>query len=353
MDAIEVLTKAVSYKASDVHITTGKPPMLRILGSITPMPQMPPMDTNQCQSFMYSILFEAQRKKLEENLELDTSFSIPNVARFRVNVLYTSRGLEAVLRVISPHIFSPDEIRFTEGMRQLTELKDGLVLVTGPTGSGKSTTLATMVEMINSSRNDHILTIEDPIEYIYESKKSIVRQREVGMNTLSFANALRSALREDPDVILVGEMRDLETIALAITAAETGHLVFATLHTSSAPQTVDRIIDVFPPHQQQQVRTQLATVLKAVISQTLVPLLEERSRIAAREIMYITPAIANLMREGKTHMIVNILETSQKEGMISLDKDLELLVKQRKISVPDALARAASPATMKKNLAVH
>jgi twitching motility protein PilT len=245
--------------------------------------------------------------------------------------------------VINSVIVTPEELGFTQAMTDLAKLPRGLVLVTGPTGSGKTTTLATLIDLINSTRTEHILTIEDPIEFVYEPKKCIIRQREVGTTTKSFANALKAALREDPDIILVGEMRDLETIQLAITASETGHLVFATLHTSDAPQTVDRIIDVFPPHQQTQVRVQLSTTLKAVVCQTLVPTSDGKSRVAAREIMMVTPAIANLIREGKTHMIYNAIETGAKFGMIPLDKSLEELVKSKRVTVEDAMMKARDP----------
>jgi twitching motility protein PilT len=269
------------------------------------------------------------------------------VARFRVNVLQNRLGIEAVLRVINANIPTPQEIGFTPIMEEIATYPRGLVLVTGPTGSGKSTTLATLINLINTNRKEHILTIEDPIEYLYDSKSCIVRQREVGTSTQSFANALKSALREDPDVILVGELRDLETIQLAITASETGHLVFATLHTTDAPQTIDRVIDVFPPHQQQQVRVQLSTTLRAVVSQALLPTADGAGRVAAREVMIVTPAIANLIRESKTHMIYNAIDTGAKFGMVSLDKSLEELVKARKVKLDDALLKARDPQKVK------
>ncbi len=346
-DFVEILTKAVNKKASDIHILVGKPPMARILGEIVPLEGYPVLTAEDTQKLVYSILFDAQRRKFEEKQELDCSFSVPQLARFRVNVLMARQGVETVLRVISSNIPNPKSLGFTQAMEELAKLPRGLVLVTGPTGSGKSTTLAALIDIINATRKEHILTIEDPIEYIYEPKSAIVRQREVGTTTQSFANALKSALREDPDIILVGEMRDLETIQLALTASETGHLVFGTLHTTDAPQTVDRIIDVFPPHQQQQVRIQLSTGLKAVISQALIPTADGVSRVAAREMMIVTPAIANLIREGKTHMIYNALETGGKFGMISLDRSLEELVKTKKIKLEDALMKAHDPDKVK------
>lgn len=347
LDIVNILKTAVQKQASDVHIVLNKPPMARIRGEIVTLEGFEVIAPDQSQKLIYSILFDAQRRRFEEKQELDCSFALPGVARFRVNVLMTRQGIEAVLRVINSVIPSAQDLGFTPAMEELTKLPRGLVLVTGPTGSGKSTTLAAMIDMINRNRKEHILTIEDPIEYVYESKTCIIRQREVGTTTQSFANALKAALREDPNVILVGEMRDLETISLAITASETGHLVFATLHTTDAPQTVDRIIDVFPPHQQQQVRVQLSTTLAAVICQTLIPTSDGKGRVAAREVMVVTPAIANLIREGKTHMIYNAIETGAKFGMIALDKSLEELVKSRKINLEDAMMKARDPEKVK------
>lgn len=339
----DILQAAVAQKASDIHIVIDRPPMVRINGEIQPLPGYEPIKAAEAQPLIYSILYDAQRRRFEESQELDCSFTLPRVARFRVNVLIGRLGIEAVLRVINNNIATPQELGFTPVMEEFAQLPRGLVLVTGATGSGKSTTLATLVEMINKNRKEHILTIEDPIEYVYESKNCIVRQREVGTTTKSFANALKASLREDPDVILVGEMRDLETISLAITASETGHLVFATLHTTDAPQTIDRVIDVFPPHQQQQVRVQLSTSLRAVVSQALLPTIDGKSRVAAREIMVITPAISNLIREGKTHMLYNAIDTGAKFGMQSLDKSLEDLVKTKKVKLEDALMKARDP----------
>ena len=340
---VDILEQAVKRKASDIHILVDRPPMVRIQGKVSALSDFPPITREESQKLIYSILFEGQRRKFEEFQELDCSFTLPQVARFRVNVLMARKGIEAVLRVINSDIPTPQELDFTPAMEELAKAPRGLILVTGPTGSGNSTTLASLVELINQTREEHILTIEDPIEYLYEPKKCIVRQREVGTSTLSFANALKASLREDPDVILVGEMRDLETISLAMTASETGHLVFATLHTTDAPQTVDRIIDVFPPHQQQQVRVQLSTSLRAVVSQALVPTIDGAGRVAAREIMMVTPAVSNLIREGKTHLIYGAIETGAKFGMRTLDKALELLVKAKKITLDDALMKAKDP----------
>jgi twitching motility protein PilT len=347
VDFVTILQTAVQKKASDIHIVIGKPPVVRIRGEILNLEGFDPIKAEESQKLVYSILFDAQRRKFEERQELDCSFTLPNVARFRVNVLMGRQGIEAVLRVINSVVPTAAELSFTPAIEELAKLPRGLVLVTGPTGSGKTTTLAALINIINTNRKEHILTIEDPIEFIYESKTCIVRQREVGTTTQSFANALKSALREDPDIILVGEMRDLETISLAITAAETGHLVFATLHTTDAPQTIDRIIDVFPPHQQQQVRVQLSTTLRAVVCQSLIPTKDGLGRVAAREVMIVTPAISNLMREGKTHMLYGAIDTGAKFGMISLDKALTELVKSGKIKLEDAMIKARDPQLVK------
>ncbi len=346
-EMLQILKTAVEKNASDIHIVVGKPPMVRIRGEIQPLPDFPIVKPEDTQALIYSFLFDGQRKKFEEKQELDCSFNLPGVARFRVNVLCGRQGVEAVLRVINSTIPSAQSIALTPAIEDLAKLPRGLVLVTGPTGSGKTTTLAALIDIINASRKEHILTIEDPIEFVYEPKQCIIRQREVGTTTQSFSNALKAALREDPNVILVGELRDLETISLAITASETGHLVFGTLHTTDASQTVDRIIDVFPGHQQQQVRTQLSATLRAVVCQTLIPTADGRGRVAAREIMIVTPAISNLIREGKSHMIYGAIETGLKFGMCLLDRSLADLVKARKITLDDALAKAKDPEKLK------
>jgi twitching motility protein PilT len=299
------------------------------------------------------MLYQDQFGRFEGKLELDFSYNIPGLSRFRVNVLSQKNGIEAVMRLIPTVIPTPMELRLTDPIINLTRLPRGLILITGPTGSGKSTTLATMIDIINTERHDHILTIEDPIEFVYDHKGCIVRQREVGMNTHSFTDALKHALRQDPDVILVGEMRDLETISLALTAAETGHLVFATLHTQDAPQTVDRVVDVFPPHQQQQVRVQLSATLKAVICQQLIPRADGKGRVAAREVMIVTHAIANLIREGKTHQIYSSIETGVRLGMCTLEASLAELVRDRIITMDDAITKANNPDTLRLKLAAQ
>jgi twitching motility protein PilT len=291
-------------------------------------------------AMLYDILSDENRAKFEENKELDFSIELTNVGRFRVNAFYHRRGEGASFRLIPDKIKSIAELGLPPIVEKLARIERGLILVTGPTGSGKSTTLASMIDIINTEQYHHIITIEDPIEFVHESKNCLVNQREVGFHTKSFASALRSALREDPDVILVGEMRDLETISMALTAAETGHIVFATLHTNSAPQTVDRIVDVFPPYQQAQIRTQLSETLQGVISQTLIPTIDGKGRVCAAEIMVVTSAIRNLIREGKTHQMPSIIQTSAKDGMQSMDQTLKNLVIQRKISPEDALKRA-------------
>ncbi|MBI4677404.1 MAG: type IV pilus twitching motility protein PilT [Elusimicrobia bacterium] len=348
MELVEVLKTAVQAGASDIHVVIGKAPMMRLNGEIAEVPGYPKVNPDEAKRLVYSILFEEQRAKFEEHWELDTSFSIPGLSRFRVNVLLQKNGVEAVMRVISSKIPTPEQLRLAPAVVKMSDLPRGLVLVTGPTGSGKSTTLACMLEIVNQHMTGHILTIEDPIEFVYESKKSIFRQREVGQNTKSFNAALKHALRQDPDVILVGEMRDLETIQLAITAAETGHLCFGTLHTQDCPSTIDRIIDVFPPTQQSQVRVQLAVVLQGVVCQTLIPRLDGQGRVAAREIMIMTPAISNLIREGKTHMIYQAIDTGAKFGMIPMDKALAELVREGLISPEEALLRAHNVDTLKQ-----
>jgi twitching motility protein PilT len=288
---------------------------------------------------VYGILYDEQKQKFEENLELDCSYHIPGFSRFRLNIHMTKDGVGVCMRIINSSIPDPGSIGLPRTIVEFTHLQRGLVLVTGPTGSGKSTTLACLIQYINETRHDHIITIEDPIEFVYEPVSCVITQREVGNSTHSFANALRSAMRQDPDVILVGEMRDLETISLAISAAETGHLVFGTLHTVDAPQTVDRIVDVFPAYQQQQIRVQLAASLKGVVCQTLLPRIGG-GRVAAREILVATNAVSALIREGKTHQIYSAIETGAKQGMIPLDKSLAELVVDRQATYEDAVTKA-------------
>jgi len=344
IDFAQLLITTIEKNASDLHLTVGNPPMLRVHGSILCMDgKAEPLTREDLHESLYDILTEEQRKKLERDKEIDFALELKNVGRFRANVFYTRRGEGAAIRYIPTQIKSLAELGLPEEtLKQICDRKKGLVLVTGPTGSGKSTTLAAMVDYINSNRYDHIITSEDPIEFIHEHKNCIVNQREVGSNTHSFANALRSALREDPDVILVGEMRDLETISLALTAAETGHLVFGTLHTMNAPKTVDRVVDVFPPQQQQQIRVMFAEAIAAVISQVLLKRRDGRGRIAALEIMIATPAIKNLVREGKTHQLSSIIQTSQKIGMLNMDQVLKNLAMTGKVDFKEAKMYAAN-----------
>ena len=338
--SIDDLLKMIVDKAgSDLHLTVGSPPMLRLQGKLWPT-DLPPLSPKELRRLVYNFLTNDQREKLERDLELDISYELKGVARYRCNVFFTRLGMGAVFRVIPTRIKSLAELRLPMVLGDLARRNKGLILVTGPTGSGKSTTLAAMVDQVNNERQDHILTIEDPIEFVHQHKQCIVNQREIGPNTKSFANALRSALREDPDIILVGEMRDYETISLAVTAAETGHLVFATLHTPSAAQSVDRIVDVFPAHQQAQIRTQLADALQGIIAQQLIPTIDGQRRECALEIMINTPAVANLIRDNKTFQLTSIMQTSKQQGMQTMDQSLMDLVKSRKISPQEAYRRA-------------
>jgi twitching motility protein PilT len=342
----DLMEEVIERGGSDLHLSAGLPPYIRISGKLTPT-EHEPMSAEACQRLIFSMLNNTQRKQLEQTWELDCSYGVKGLARFRVNV-YKDRGTYAAcLRALSSKIPSMDTLGLPNIVRELSEKPRGLILVTGPTGSGKSTTLASMINNINLTRPEHILTVEDPIEFVYEPIKSLIHQRQIGEDTKSFANALRAALREDPDVILVGEMRDLETISLAISAAETGHLVFGTLHTSSAAQTVDRMIDVFPPEQQQQVRVQLSGSLVAVLSQTLVPKANpkpgEYGRVMAQEIMVVTPAIANMIREGKTPQIYGAIQTGGKLAMQTLEKVLADLYKAGTISFEAAMSKTSRP----------
>ncbi|NLF83366.1 MAG: type IV pilus twitching motility protein PilT [Candidatus Gastranaerophilales bacterium] len=351
---IERLLKLVyDKKASDIHISVGLPPVLRIDGKLIRVDQ-PPLTREEVEKIIFEMLSNEQRRILEQNWELDCSYGIEGIGRFRVNV-YKERGHYALaMRAISTEIPSFETLGLPDIVRELAEKPRGLILVTGPTGSGKSTTLASMIDYINSNRVEHILTIEDPIEFLHFSKRSVVHQREQGHDTRSFSNALRAALREDPDIILVGEMRDLETISLALTAAETGHLVFGTLHTSSASQTVDRIVDVFPAQQQQQIRIQLSNSLVGVLSQTLLPKLTpdgaKKGRVLAMEIMVVTSAIANLIREGKTTQIYSSIQTGAAQKMQTLEASLKDLCMKKLISYDDALAKTDRPEDLKRML---
>jgi twitching motility protein PilT len=341
MDITELLAFAVKNKASDLHLSAGLPPMIRVHGDIRRI-NLPPMEHDDVHSMVYDIMSDAQRKQYEENLECDFSFAVPNLARFRVNAFVQQRGAAAAFRTIPSKVLSLEELNAPRVFAELTMRPRGLILCTGPTGSGKSTTLAAMVNHVNENNYAHIITIEDPIEFLHESKKCLINQRELGPHTLSFPNALRSALREDPDYILVGEMRDLETIRLALTAAETGHLVFATLHTSSAAKTVDRIIDVFPAAEKDMVRAMLSESLVAVISQTLLKTKDGQGRVAAHEIMIGTPAIRNLIRENKVAQMYSSIQTNLAAGMQTLDQNLQELVRRHVVGVVDARARAVN-----------
>lgn len=342
----DLLRLTVERRASDLHLTAGLPPVIRVDGVLHPLEytKLTPQDT---QRLIYDILMEEQITMFETQRELDFSYGVKGLGRFRVNV-YRQRGaIAAAFRVIPDRIPSFEELRLPPVIREVAEKTSGLILVTGPTGSGKSTTLAAMVDYINETRSCHIITIEHPIEYLHRHKRSMVNQREVGADTLSFANALRAALREDPDVIMVGEMRDLETTSIALTAAETGHLVLATLHTRNAPQSIDRIIDIFPPHQQEQVRSQLADSIEAIFSQRLLPKIGG-GRIVAVEVMIATTAVRNLIREGKTYQVYGVMETSIGQGMKTLDMALAELYKEGYIRLDQALAYAIDPLNLER-----
>jgi twitching motility protein PilT len=341
VDISELLAFVVKNKASDLHLSSGLPPMIRVHGDVRRI-NLPAMEHKDVHGMIYDIMNDGQRKHYEENLECDFSFAIPGLARFRVNAFVQNRGAAAVMRTIPSKILSLEELRAPKIFAEIADQPRGIVLVTGPTGSGKSTTLAGMVNHINENEQGHILTIEDPIEFVHESKKCLINQREVGPHTLSFSNALRSALREDPDVILVGEMRDLETIRLALTGAETGHLVFGTLHTSSAAKTIDRIVDVFPAAEKEMVRAMISESLRAVISQTLCKTKDGSGRVAGHEIMIGTPAIRNLIRENKIAQMYSAIQTGQNYGMQTLDQNLSELVRRNVISAAEARGKAAN-----------
>ena len=335
----ELLERVLDEGASDLHLTTQTQPTIRVHGSLTRLEDYPLLQPADIRRLIYAILTQRQREKLENDLELDVSYSLPGRARFRLNVYFQRDAIGAAFRTI-PHDVRPiDVLGLPPKVADFARLARGFVLVTGPTGSGKSTTLAAIIDVINRERPDHIMTVEDPIEYLHRHKTAIINQREVGTDTKSFASALKHVLRQDPDVILVGEMRDLETISVALTAAETGHLVFATLHTQDAPQTIDRVIDVFPPHQQQQVRVQLAASLQGVVCQQLLPTADGMGRVLCVEILVATPAVRNLIREGKTHMIYSSMQAGGKFGMQTMDQSLADLVKAGKIKFELALER--------------
>ena len=353
IDLLEIMALADERGASDIHIAPLRRPSFRIHGEIVRLEEYEPITAEESESILYSILRDDQRLEIDKNWEIDFSYEMrlaKHPIRFRVNMFRQNRGLAAVFRLIPYQILTPEQIGLEQQLQDLTKLPRGLVLVTGPTGSGKTTTLATMLDMINARDTSHILTIEDPIEFVYQEQKCVISQRELSAHTKSFANALRSALREDPDVILVGEMRDLETISLALTAAETGHLVFATLHTTDAPQTVDRVIDVFPPQQQAMVRTQLGGVLAAVVCQTLLPKVGGKGRVAAREIMITDTAIAQHIRDGQTHMIAGAIATGIARGMCPLELSLANKVLDGIVDINDAMSAANRPSILEEYL---
>ncbi len=331
----KLLEEVVRQDASDLHLTVGVPPMLRVDGSLKAVANTNPLTSAEVEKLIFSVVDDIQKDILLKDMEVDFSFAFGDIARFRANAYHQKGNLALALRLIPTKIRSLEELGLPKVSNQFTDLPRGLVLVTGPTGSGKSTTLAAMVDAINKEKSLHIITVEDPIEYTHKNQKSVVEQREVHYDTRSFAAALRSVLREDPDVVLIGEMRDLETIASAITIAETGHLVLATLHTNNAAQSIDRMIDVFPPHQQQQIRVQLSNILQAIISQRLLPAIGG-GRLVASEIMVATPAVRNIIREGKTHQLDAVIQTGSEEGMQTMDRDLAGLVKSGKITLENA-----------------
>jgi twitching motility protein PilT len=350
MDFADLLLEVIERNASDLHLTAGAHPTVRVRGRLTPLDDYPVMTTEMTREIVYSILSNDQRQRLETDWQIDFAYSIPGRARFRVNAYYQRSAIGAAFRLIPAIIKSLDELGMPTALHDMAKKPRGFVLVTGPTGSGKSTTLAAVVDQINATREEHIMTIEDPIEFLHGHKKCIVNQREIGSDATSFAAGLKAALRQDPDVILVGEMRDLETIHTALTAAETGHLVFATLHTQDTPQTIDRIIDVFPASQQQQVRVQLSVALQGIVTQQLLPTADGAGRVAACEVLLATPAIRNLIREGKTHQIYSSLQTGGNIGMQTMDAALATLVRSGKITQKLAESRSSTPEELRRLL---
>jgi twitching motility protein PilT len=347
MDLAELLQYAVEYKASDLHLTVGRPPMVRINGRLIPSGYETELGPDECKALVYSILTDDQKARFEEEHELDFSIGITGVSRFRVNVFMQRGSVAGVFRTIGENIPTFEELGLNDTIRQLAMLPRGLVVVTGPTGSGKSTTLAAMIHLINQEKEAHIVTIEDPIEFVHPHIRCTINQREIGSDTHSFPRALKSVLREDPNVVLVGEMRDLETIAAALTLAETGHLVLSTLHTQDAAQTVDRIIDVFPPYQQEQIRVMVASSLRGVVSQILLPRADGDGRVAAREVMVVTPGVGAIIREGKTHQLYSMIQTGSREGMCTMEKSLGELCRNGLVSLEDALSKANHPQELK------
>ncbi|MFP5333896.1 MAG: type IV pilus twitching motility protein PilT [Actinomycetes bacterium] len=339
LDLSAVLIEMLDLGASDLHLTTGAHPTVRLRGELVPLENYPKLVPQVLQRVLYAILTQKQREKFEENLELDFAYALPGRARFRVNIYRQREAIGAAMRVIPYEIKPLEDLGVPPAVANFSGLPRGMVLVTGPTGSGKSTTLASLIDLANRNRSDHIMTVEDPIEFLHRHKSCLVNQREVGEDTHSFANALKHVLRQDPDIILVGEMRDLETISVALTAAETGHLVYATLHTQDAAQTIDRVIDVFPPEQQQQVRTMLAGAIQGIVCQTLCKTADGRGRVVATEVLVATPAIRNLIREGKTHQIYSAMQAGAQHGMHTLDQHLAELVRTGRITYEHGLEK--------------
>jgi twitching motility protein PilT len=346
----ELLELVIEWGGSDLHLTTGSPPVIRVHGDLRPVIEFPILNGSQIRQLVFSVLTKKQREKFEDDLELDTSYALPGKGRFRVNVFVQRDSVGCVMRAIPYEIVDFNRLGIAPAVKSWAYLPRGLVLVTGPTGSGKSTTLASLIDIVNAERSVHIMTVEDPIEFLHSHKRSLINQREVGEDTHSFANALKHVLRQDPDVILVGEMRDLETISTALTAAETGHLVFATLHTQDAPQSIDRVIDVFPAHQQQQIRVQLAAALQGICTQQLIPSVDGAGRAVACEVMVATPAIRNLIREGKVHQIYSMLQAGGKYGMVTMDMSLAQLVRSHKITLDMALERCSNEDDLRRLL---
>ena len=350
IDFADMLMEVVARKASDLHLAAGAPPTVRVRGRLDRLDGYPELSGTDTREIVYSILSGDQRQRLETNWQLDFAYSIPGHARFRVNAYFQRGAVGAAFRLIPFGLTTIDQLGLPSVVHDLTRKPRGFVLVTGPTGSGKSTSLAAMIDEINATREEHIMTIEDPIEFLHNHKKCIVNQRELGSDAHSFADALKAALRQDPDVILVGEMRDLETISTALTAAETGHLVFATLHTQDTAQTVDRIIDVFPPEQQGQVRVQLSVALQGIVTQQLLPTADASGRVAACEVLVPNPAVRNLIREGKTHQIYSVLQTGSAQGMQTMDAALISLIRTGKVSQKLAEERSSAPEELRRLL---